>query len=500
MSRRQCCVWGCSNRKGRCPEDVDGVRICGCSIPRTADCPKSNDLLTLHSIDVMPTLTKQEVIKKINMTRCGKRFTVWTPSKQSVICNLHYEDFAGPSRKDPNRIPVHFKRPSHGSELLAPSTRMRRVLQRSFQEEEEPMDQLELSESFITSSDNDLNIETAFQQQSSHSLASTGFMENERDTLKRTIEQLTQDIRFLRTTPQRLDVSLLSSNAMHLYSGLSHSQFAILLKWLTPVLPTHAGTSRETDIMGIHGHLTLSQKLLLTLMRIRCGFLQDDLGIRFTVDQSTISRTLNQWIPLLARQLERLIQWPQTTIGPSEYPYSCMPNTIGIIDGTEIFIERPSNLTTQKSSWSDYKSHSTVKYLVAIDPFTGVFTYVSSGFSGNASDRFIVENSTFLDYLQPGQRILADRGFTVRDLLARRRAFLTIPSFLRSAGKLTGQDSVQTRAIASVRIKVENAIKRMKDYKIFQQTQPNRTNKKILDDMVIIACSLSNLQSPLIKS
>jgi hypothetical protein len=72
-----------------------------------------------------------------------------------------------------------------------------------------------------------------------------------------------------------------------------------------------------------------------------------------------------------------------------------MPNTVGIIDGTEIFIERPSNLSTQKSSWSDYKSHSTVKYLVSIDPFTGVFTYISAGFSGNASDRFIVENSTF---------------------------------------------------------------------------------------------------------
>ena len=193
------------------------------------------------------------------MTRCGKRFTVWTPSKQSVICNLHYEDFAGPSRKDPNRIPVHFKRPSHGAELLAPSTKMRRVLQRSFQEEEEePINQLELAESFITSSDDDPGIEAALQQQSSHSLASTGLVENERETLKRTIEQLTQDIRLLRTTPQRLDVSLLGSNAMHLYSGLNHSQFAILLKWLTPVLPTHAGTSSETDIMGTHGHLTHS--------------------------------------------------------------------------------------------------------------------------------------------------------------------------------------------------------------------------------------------------
>ena len=83
---------------------------------------------------------------------------------------------------------------------------------------------------------------------------------------------------------------------------------------------------------------------------------------------------------MLGRQLEQLIQWLQTTIGPSEGPYIHLRNTVGIIDGTEIFIERLSNLTTQKASWSDYKSHNTAEYLVCIDPFTGVFTFVSPGF------------------------------------------------------------------------------------------------------------------------
>ena len=43
-----------------------------------------------------------------------------------------------------------------------------------------------------------------------------------------------------------------------------------------------------------------------------------------------------------------------------------------------------------------------------------MFNFVSTGFSGNSSDRFVVENSGFLDVLRPGQRILADRGFTAR--------------------------------------------------------------------------------------
>ena len=194
-----------------------------------------------------------------------------------------------------------------------------------------------------------------------------------------------------------------------------------------------------------------------------------------------------------------LIKWPKTIIGPTDQPYNHMPNSVAIIDGTEIFIQRPSNLDTQKSSYSDYKSHTTVKYLVSIDPFTGCFNFVSQGFSGNSSDRFILENSTFLDGIQPGQRIIADQGFTARDLFAKKQAFLTIPSFLHSSLKLTGKQAMETRAIASIRIQVENAIKRMKDFQILAGTVPNPINKKILDDIVTVACALCNLQPPLNK-
>ena len=124
---------------------------------------------------------------------------------------------------------------------------------------------------------------------------------------------------------------------------------------------------------------------------------------------------------MLKVQLNPLIRWPQTTIGPTDPPYNLFPNAVAIIDGTEIFIQRPSNLTTQKSSYSDYKSHTTAKYLVGIDTFTGVFVYVSLGFSGNSSDQFTVQQSGILDKLKPDQRILADKGYNARDLFAQKR-------------------------------------------------------------------------------
>ena len=119
--------------------------------------------------------------------------------------------------------------------------------------------------------------------------------------------------------------------------------------------------------------------------------------------RSTVSRILQQLILMLATHLRPLTQWPKTTTGPTVPPYDVLPNSVGIIDGTEIFIQRPSNLETQKSSYSDYKSHTTVKYLVVIDTCTGVFTFVSPGFSRNCSDRYTVEHSGLLDVLQPGQ-------------------------------------------------------------------------------------------------
>ena len=233
-------------------------------------------------------------------------------------------------------------------------------------------------------------------------------------------------------------------------------------------------------------------------MRLRQNHSQSDLACRFNVDQSSISRILNHWIPLLSAQFKRLIQWPQTCIGPSVAPYDLLPNSVAIIDGTEIFIQRPSNLATQKSSYSDYKSHTTVKYLVAVDTFTGVFVYVSAGFSGNSSDRFTIEHSGILENLKPGQRILADKGYNTRDLFAQKRCFLTIPSILNE-GILAAQEARQSRSIASVRIRVENAIRRIKEYKIFTETLCNRTNRKIVDDMVVVVCALCNLKEKLIK-
>ena len=88
-----------------------------------------------------------------------------------------------------------------------------------------------------------------------------------------------------------------------------------------------------------------------------------------------------------------------------------------IIDCFELFIEKPSDLLAKSCTWLQYKHHNTAKYLISITP-QGIISFISNGWGGRASDKYIVENSGYLKNLHPGDVILADRGFNVADSVA----------------------------------------------------------------------------------
>ena len=45
------------------------------------------------------------------LTRQGSRGTKWQPTKDSVICNVHYARFKGPTKDNKDVLPFNFKRP-----------------------------------------------------------------------------------------------------------------------------------------------------------------------------------------------------------------------------------------------------------------------------------------------------------------------------------------------------------------------------------------------------
>ena len=147
------------------------------------------------------------------------------------------------------------------------------------------------------------------------------------------------------------------------------------------------------------------------------------------------------------------------------------PNTRLIIDATEFQVERLSSLLTQSCTFSSYKNRNTVKVLIGIIP-SGVIAYVSSTYEGSICDKKLVEVCGILEKLECGDEIMADKGFQIQDLLAPLDVRLNIPPFVNGKVQMPVIDVLLTRKIAHLRIHVERAISRVKDFRILQHTLP----------------------------
>ncbi|XP_063437830.1 uncharacterized protein LOC134718912 [Mytilus trossulus] len=211
-------------------------------------------------------------------------------------------------------------------------------------------------------------------------------------------------------------------------------------------------------------------------MKLRLAILSFVLGDLFGVSESRVSQIFTTWINLMHMVLTPCIKWPSRRNIKKYMPRSfqtSFPKTTGIIDCTEMFIQKPKSPTAQSRTYSSYKSHNTFKCLVCITP-SGAFSFISDLWGGNTSDRYITEHSGFLDSIKPGDEIMVDRGFTIRDLLTDRRATLVIPPFTKKCkwekGKrLSAADVVKTKSIAKHRIHVERSIRRLKLFRMLSQ-------------------------------
>ena len=82
-------------------------------------------------------------------------------------------------------------------------------------------------------------------------------------------------------------------------------------------------------------------------------------------------------------------------------------------------------------------------------------------------ETFLANILGLLDLLEERDAVMADRGFTIGDLLEPINVTLNIPPRVEDpSGQLTKHDRVETSCIASVRVHVERAIGRVKSFHI----------------------------------
>ena len=252
------------------------------------------------------------------------------------------------------------------------------------------------------------------------------------------------------------------------------------------------------------------QQLILTLMKLRHNFDYRELAEHFFISNSTVSRIFLKVLHVLFIRLKPVIIWPEREdlriSMPMAFRKDYGDKVVSIIDCFEVKIDQPSNLRARSQTWSHYKHHHTIKYLIGITPQGSIFL-ISKGYGGRVSDKFIVDHCSFLNNLIPGDVVLADRGFNIETSVAMMGATLNIPAFTRGKSQLSATEVESTRKIARVRIHVERVIRSLRQkYSILRSVIPIDFLKSCdediitLDKITVVSCALVNLCPSVVPS
>ena len=252
------------------------------------------------------------------------------------------------------------------------------------------------------------------------------------------------------------------SNAVKFYTGLpSYARLKAVFDFVSASMDENP-----------HFALPLFQQFFVTIMKLQLNLTDQDLAYCFGVNQSTISRNFRKWIDIMDTRLEPTIRWPSQEEVKKTMPMEFrkyFKQCICIIDCFEVFCERPSDLMARAQTFSNYK---TIKFLIGITP-QGVISFVSKVWGGRVSDKYLTKNCGLLSFLQPGDVILADRGFTVQDSVGLYCAEVKMPPFTRGKKQLSRSDVDKARQLSCVRIHVERVIGVIRQkYTILQSTLP----------------------------
>jgi len=144
--------------------------------------------------------------------------------------------------------------------------------------------------------------------------------------------------------------------------------------------------------------LSFLDRFLMTAMKLRLNLQFETLADMFKSSKTTLQRIFWKWVNILYVKLAFLIKWPDHDASAKTLPHvfrQYFPRLTGIIDCTEIFIERPRSLKARAEVCSNYKRHSTAKVLIACTP-QGAVSFVSKVWGGRVSDVDLVRDLDLL--------------------------------------------------------------------------------------------------------
>lgn len=248
--------------------------------------------------------------------------------------------------------------------------------------------------------------------------------------------------------------------------------------------------------------LSFEDELFLVLLKLKTGRMNEDLAFHFDISVGSVSHIFSTWLCFLFNELKLLFEMANVGCEVDGIPaiYRSLFGLRIVIDCTELMLQKPSDLQERKETFSNYKHHDTVKFLVGMSPALCI-NYVSSAWAGRASDKHITLNSSsMLDKLSPGATVMADRGFTVSQELKKLGVETIIPDFKGSGrSQMTASECKNSEDIAKARIHIERIIQRIRTFHVLGSVvRLNMTD--VVEQLFTVCAYLTNFQTPIIAS
>ena len=236
--------------------------------------------------------------------------------------------------------------------------------------------------------------------------------------------------------------------------------------------------------------LSLFDQFYLVLQKLRVGTLNQVLADNFNISQTTGSIVFISWNNFPYLMLGSICIWPSQAKIKKHMPTcfkSLYTDCRAVIDASEI--KRWDEI------YSSYKTHTTYKGNVVISP-SGEIIPINSLFEGSISDKELVKQSGLLSLLQPGDQIMADKGFVIQDLLTPLGCSVVMPSFLSCKQQFSKGELLRSKTIHNLRVHVERAIRRVKEFHFFDRVIP-LTMTGSVNQIWTMSCLITNFQGPL---
>lgn len=283
---------------------------------------------------------------------------------------------------------------------------------------------------------------------------------------------------------------------IHFYTGLeTYVKFYMVLRTLGPAAYCLNYIYHKVT------NISVSDQFFLVLIKLRRHRTNFDLSRFFNVSEKTVSNVFYTWILFMSKQWREVDIWPPKSLVnyfcPSDFKLK-FPNTRVIVDGTECPIKKPKLPKTQQATFSTYKNKNTVKILVGATP-GGLVSYVSPAYGGSTSDRQIVERSSLLNLCDPGDSIMADKGFNVQDMFVHRNIQINMPTFFKKKNRMSCSTVIQDRKISSKRVHIERIIGLAKTFKILVEPM-NSSETKLSSHITFVCFMLCNFKTCIVPS